>query len=119
MGQVVAGEANVNLANCANRKTLALAKAGARPGFEPTAFGHERTKTFARSIWPAGQCLDANLLENRLTTCTARTSLTTTKLKYQVHQSSTSRPMLRSRYRDADPRRYRDADPPSGSACCT
>ena len=28
-----------------------------RPGFEPTAFGHERTKTLARSIWPAGRWL--------------------------------------------------------------
>ena len=120
---MVAGEANVNLANLtlirSNRKTLALAKTGAgagaesceldanslksgragqgtgqgnsceldansrksaneaglgsasnsrkspndRPGFEPTAFGHERTKTLARSIWPAGRCVIGSRLQ--------------------------------------------------------
>ena len=34
-----------------------------RPGFEPTAFGHERTKTLARSIWPAGRCVIGSRLQ--------------------------------------------------------
>ena len=34
-----------------------------RPGFEPTTFGHERTKTLARSIWPAGRCVIGSRLQ--------------------------------------------------------